>query len=413
MRMYALGKYIQLFFFPYSLTSSYFYNDFPFVTFFEMRSLLSLSFYLIMIIGIIKYFRSKNVLVFSGLYYLITLSVYAHIFVLVDIVGERFLFIPSLGLCILCTELFHRKSNFEFPFHHNLKMISLLSVIIILLSTKTITRNNAWKSNLTLARTDLKTSPQSHMLHAMMGMELFERAGHDQDKLKATIPYFTKALELNPHRYEAWSQFGRVYLRLGNLSKAQELFKKATELSPGYLIPKVLNAKIYNQKRQPGKALAILTPLEKNIEDPGEMMVFQLEVADAHNQLAHYDQAALAFKKTIQAAHDARKTDRLDALHYNLAVTYLKQNALEQALESYEKSIKINPKFANAYDGMGSILFQKKSYDKAIQYSKKALELNPRLLGPYKNLINYYNQVGDTQASKHYSEKLKWIMPSP
>jgi len=62
---------------------------------------------------------------------------------------------------------------------------------------------------------------------------------------------------------------------------------------------------------------------------------------------------------------------------------------------------------------MGSILFQKKSYDKAIQYSKKALELNPRLLGPYKNLIKYYNQVGDTQASKHYSEKLKWIMPSP
>ena len=66
-----------------------------------------------------------------------------------------------------------------------------------------------------------------------------------------------------------------------------------------------------------------------------------------------------------------------EAYLYNslgLVLTYL--NRLDEALENFNKGLKIDPNYALIYNNMGTIFFNKKEYYKAETFYKKSCKFN-------------------------------------
>jgi tetratricopeptide (TPR) repeat protein len=72
----------------------------------------------------------------------------------------------------------------------------------------------------------------------------------------------------------------------------------------------------------------------------------------------------------------------------------------DKAIENYSKAIKINPKFAKAYNNRGIAYIWKKNYDLAIADFNKAIELDPNNGKVYNNRAIVYSYQGKTDKAR-------------
>ena len=78
-------------------------------------------------------------------------------------------------------------------------------------------------------------------------------------------------------------------------------------------------------------------------------------------------------------------------LLYNiLGLILTDQNRIQDAINCYEKGIKIDPKYSMIYNNLGTIYKSKKDYKKAESYFKKSIKLNQKIPEPQNNLGNLY-----------------------
>jgi tetratricopeptide (TPR) repeat protein len=85
-----------------------------------------------------------------------------------------------------------------------------------------------------------------------------------------------------------------------------------------------------------------------------------------------------------------------------------KYNSVEkadQAIENYSKAIKINPKFAKAYNNRGIAYIWKKQYDLAIADLSKAIELDPKNGKAYNNRAVVYSYQGEADKARQDLQK--------
>ncbi len=92
--------------------------------------------------------------------------------------GERFLFFASAGFCLiigLAVEKWILRAALTMPsFLKNKLAIAVLLPVCLIFSGLTIARNNDWKDNYTLFKTDLANSPNDSRLYFYVGDELVE-----------------------------------------------------------------------------------------------------------------------------------------------------------------------------------------------------------------------------------------------
>ena len=67
-------------------------------------------------------------------------------------------------------------------------------------------------------------------------------------------------------------------------------------------------------------------------------------------------------------------------------IAYQQLLDLDNARRYYEKAVKLNPKYAEAVNNLGTVFFAKKSYRRAIEQYKKALRLHPDSSSVLSNL---------------------------
>jgi tetratricopeptide (TPR) repeat protein len=74
-------------------------------------------------------------------------------------------------------------------------------------------------------------------------------------------------------------------------------------------------------------------------------------------------------------------------------MAYDKEGQYDQAILDYNKALKINPRYAEAYNNRGVIYRKKGQFDRAISDYNKALEINPRFAESYYGRgVCYYSQ---------------------
>ncbi len=383
--LFLLLKYELLLLFPHPLTYNY---DFAQIALKEMTNplvIVSLLFHAGIALYALMGIKTKSVLSFAILFYLITISPVSNIFLIIGTsFAERLLYIPSLGFCIALTYLLIKVSkaeSYNLPQLNVKKLISaypvLLSVIVIttLYSFKTITRNTDWKDNVALFGNDLKysdksTTAQYHWGNALLST-LYEA---ETDSLKRSqyvdqaITAYQRAIEIYPAYADAYLHLGDAYSKKNKAADAIPYFVEYNKLmnnsSPVAL--KYLGG-LYDKIGQFDDALNTYKTLIAVNTDPEALYFIGL----LYNKKQEYAQAIPYLDSCLQYT-----PDYLPALkHKAIAHVNLKQN--EEAIATCERILKLDPNYVKAYTYLGFAYSNMLNYPKAIEYLEKALSLAP------------------------------------
>lgn len=241
--LFTLGKYVQLLIFPHPLTHDYYPRQIDIMQFGDWQVLLSLLLYLGIGIYALLRLPKKDPVSFGILYFLITLSIVSNIvFPIGTNMSERFLFMPSVGFCLVVAVLLWRLANLKNPvqFRQLYPALSIVAVVAVLYSIKTVVRNTVWKDNFTLFTTDIHNSPNSAKLRNAMGGELSTQAIKTENEaqraamLQEAEGHLLEAIRIHP-------TYKNAYLLLGNVNNYQKdyeesikYYQEALRIDPNY-----------------------------------------------------------------------------------------------------------------------------------------------------------------------------------
>jgi tetratricopeptide (TPR) repeat protein len=252
--IYIMGVYLYKFIIPYPLISDASYNTFPPVELSSWKFLVPF----VLLIGAAVYavmnFKKKDPISFSIIYFFITVSIVSNVIILIGTnYGERLMFVPSLGFCLivatLISKIFKNESSekiytsLQAFINGNKKPVISVGVIVFLFAFPTMARNQVWKDNLSLYSTDVKQVPNS-------AHELFYLANHisnedylegkpDTTVLRAqmeAIGYLDRALKVFPEYSDGYQRRGLIYSHLKNYKQAEEDYKMALKYNPTHPI---------------------------------------------------------------------------------------------------------------------------------------------------------------------------------
>lgn len=367
--------YIGKFLLPYPLT---YYSGFNSI---QMWGPIGISLSaLLVVIGCvfvpIRYFRKNPLFAFGALFFLVTLSVYLHLFrTLADTMADRFLFLPSLGLCMmlvagidwLIKKLGDGKqitSWKEIPF----VVRSGGLAILVLLMGMTFVRNKAWADDLTLVSTDMPHLQDCARAHYYYATELnfaLQNEGWDSKKEAQMIEHYRRSMELSDSIY-----FGRL------------------ELATYFL-----NGKDFEQGIPILEEMIDLFP---STSDP------YYYLGQSYVQREFFDKAVPVLEKCLDLApnsHDAT---------YLLAISYGKTGAYDKGISLAKQGMKEYPNATgNMYQALGYIYFDKGDMTASNQATFKLLEYGHEPYQVYATVIGRYQTLGDSvNALRYYQEAI-------
>lgn len=344
--LFTLGKYIGLLLFPHPLTHDYYPRHIDIMTFGNWRVILSLLAYLGLGVYAILNIRKKSIASFCILYFFITLSIVSNIvFPIGTNMSERFMFMPSLGFCLLIAYLIYHylgKSNAKY-------MIGLASIILLCYGLKTVTRNNVWVNDFTLFTTDVKTSTNSAKVLNAAGGALVtdsakpENASKKAEMLDTAIPYLTRALEIHPNYKNAALLLGNAYFYKGDFDNSIKNYERALSIAPEYSQAITNLAIAYRDGgRQAGEK-------EQNLDKAKRYLQRSIQLVDTdpdayrllgitHGMAGEHPQAIKYFTKVTELLPDNA------GAYVNLGKAYQYYGDDESSRINFQKAVQLDPK---------------------------------------------------------------------
>lgn len=118
------------------------------------------------------------------------------------------------------------------------------------------------------------------------------------------------------------------------------------------------------------------------------------------------------FAEAAAALHQLFVTKKDYALAYfNVGKQLISQDAIDEAINSYQLGLQINPKCVELYLGLGYALEKKNSIKEAIKYYQKALNFHPNDANLYEKIGLLWESLGNGEAAINYWVKLIEIQP--
>lgn len=221
-----IGTYLKLLVFPLHLNADYTFNAIPqSFSIFEPQVAASLIILMLPLITVIYFINTRwKMLSFFLLSLLISMLPIMQIIKYPEIISERTLFIPSLFFCLFLT-YFIKNILFKSKIH----LVILFSVLTLIFSIRTVSRNFDWKDSQRLWEKTVLTSPMSARAHYNLGI-VYAKINRYQD----SIIEFEKSLSINSedivtipdYTTSALLNLGNVYYLKENYQKAIEKYKK-------------------------------------------------------------------------------------------------------------------------------------------------------------------------------------------
>ncbi|PKP22096.1 MAG: hypothetical protein CVU05_05330 [Bacteroidetes bacterium HGW-Bacteroidetes-21] len=230
---------LRLLIFPHPLIFYYGLYQIPDLPVFSWQVLFSAVVHLGIIVFTIVGLRKRKVWALGSAFYLFSIFLFSNLPIEINgIVGERFLFLPSLGFAIAFTALVFGLTRNNL-YVKNLKLMSLnlrviLFIIFLLFSIKTMVRNTSWRDSLTLYKNDIRYASRSVQAHNILAGEMMDCLIMDLNKgcavssktkeIQQIIHYFRKSWLLFPESYRTMNNLGDLYLNFGNNPDSALLF---------------------------------------------------------------------------------------------------------------------------------------------------------------------------------------------
>lgn len=376
------GKYVQLLIAPYPLTVDYYPRQIAIKSFKDISVIFSVLIHLFLIGWALYHIRKKHIIAFGILYYFITFSIVSNFFFPIGTnMAERFMFMPSLGFCIVIASLLY-SLGIKWSGNQDQKgfksIYVFLGALIVIFSALTINRNVDWKDNFTLFSRDVKVSKNSGKIHTDLAAELILKANRIKEEKEAATVYLSaeqKSAALKDTEVERATLFNQSII----------LLKKAIEIHPSFNLAWLQMANAHH----------FLGEMESNTPN--------INLTLLHTALIAYEQA------------DKYKAVGMDTIIPEFKSLCLmdigkvmgeKFGDINTSINFLEKASELDPKNAEVFLLLGTAYSMKQDFEKSIACTQKSLELRPDDRDTKKNLATVWQQYALADATKKSSLQL-------
>lgn len=418
---FTFGKYLQLLLIPHPLTHDYYFNQVPILDWSTWKAIVPL----LVNLGIIAFALwgalKKNVFAYAILYYYITMSIVSNIFFTVGIaMNERFLYLASLGFCLVLAMLVVMITNyFRDKEHINYRQVlntpavfAVLGLILAGYAFKTISRNQDWKDDFTLFKADAINSPNSAKIHNALGGEYLtqsDKPGVD----KATQDLYVKeaervlqrAIDIYPEYMNALLLMGNAKYKLyDSLPEVSYYYRKTLEMKPNYFEGNFNLGCVLLEKNHAAESVPYF---KKAIASKPEKFESYYNLAEAYFKSNQPDSAINVFRKVISMTTDRT---RQAACYYKIGMSYGKvKNDLDNAIINLQKATELDPTSVVYFEDLGVAYGFKQDYQSAIRVLEKAAQISPDYPKIYYNLGITYRQLGQEAKAQEYFNKAQQL----
>jgi protein O-mannosyl-transferase len=324
-----LGYYVKLLFIPHPLIWDYGYNTIPPAGFSDPFVLLSLAVYIFLVLFSLGRLlqKRKDPFAFGILFFLVTILIFANILFPVGTpLAERFLFLPSVGFCLVAALLIEKlAAKGSLTVAAVLKQPTIfvtLTVLCLAYFVIVFNRNREWLNNYTLYSADVKKAPNARTNY-LLGVELvLQIAGREEDTARRRqiwqqgIKYLETALSISPDYMGTENYLGYAYLHTGDYEKAEIHSERAMALEPDNTALMTNLAGIYFEKKEYDKAIRLFNILVN--KKPADAVVYA-NLGMCYGSIGRYDSSIYNFKRSLAINPADRHIYALLAATYQFA----------------------------------------------------------------------------------------------
>ena len=370
--IFILLRYIGLLILPHPLVSDYSYAQIELKHIGNSLVILSVLIHGAAGVYALLKIRKRSMVAFAILFYMITLAPVANIvFLIGSTMAERFLYIPSLGFCILVTLLLGRITNTlsnrggyaslgNFFAKHSL-MLWIVAGLLTLYSIKTYSRSSDWKNNLTLFSKDSRTSDKSSRMHYAYGSSLFASIDSTQQSLEEINNIYTITKSEMEAAIAIYPEYANAYISLGTIYKDRQDYKAAAvSLEKGRLYYPKPNSMLFKNM---GYVYLKNGQYDKSIAALDSFLIMEPPTYEIYNNKGS---ALFGLKKYAEA------------------------------LTVFMKANNLNPNDIEVLKNIGRCYIYLKQYDKAEEYFKRVLAMEPNKSDNYQFLGLTYQLMNDS-----------------
>ena len=280
--VWTLIFYIRKFVFPFVVVPLYLLPS-P-ISIYNYHYLLSICILGLLLIYIFRY-RKNRWLIFAVLFY------FGSIFFLLKyddfetvIVADRYMYLPSLGMCVffgfLCDRILEKFNKRNII----LKRIGYLGLIVLFLAMcfKSSFQTGVWKNSVTLWDCIIRHSFDHSIAYVQRGIGYAELGKYD-----LAVTDFNKALEIDPTQAAAYGGRGAIYTEQGKYALAFEDYNRAIAVDPQYAFAYVKRGIMYSQL---GEYALALKDFDKALEIDPQCIIAHKSRSDVYAILSAYEQ---------------------------------------------------------------------------------------------------------------------------
>ncbi|HPS63310.1 MAG TPA: tetratricopeptide repeat protein, partial [Bacteroidales bacterium] len=356
---YTLWLYLKLLLFPHPLTIDYYPFHIPYIALVDLRALLPIVLYAALsATGFLLFFR-RHPAGFGILFFLIALFPVSNLpFIVGPFMGERFLFIPSVGFAIITgwgVATLAARGSLR-------KMISWTATAVLLLyAGRTVARNFDWRDNFSLYTHDVQVSSNSAVANKGAGHEYLLKADEQSDTAvmrkyaREAVRYLERAQQLNRTETETFL-LGNAYYKCGDYERAIDWYLETLKISRNY-----------------DKALTNIFIAINHLPSPGQKI-------GRMNQL------------------NAMAGERFETFYQKGLVYGKEMGLLDSSIANLQRACRIDSNRAECLSDLGVALAMKGDFPQSAHVLERSLRLNPGDIRTRQNLATTYLRLG--QANK-------------
>jgi len=250
--------------------------------------------------------------------------------------------------------------------------LTVVFVIAAGLGFLTVSRNDDYRSNLSLWTDTATRLPSNRRAYCNIGYSLF-RMG----RAKESIRYYQQALAIDPDYVAAHNNLGISLLQLGDAQDALKHFERSVQLKPNSA-PSHYNL---------GNALARAGKLDDAVRENQEAIRLNGGYRDAYYNLGSI---LVSMGKVSEAVTEYQNALRIDPdyaeAHLNLGNALMLAGRTSDAIDQYESALRIRPGYAEAHSELGVALLVGGRRREAMAQFEEALRIKPDYAEPQNNL---------------------------
>ncbi|MCX7833162.1 MAG: tetratricopeptide repeat protein [Ignavibacteria bacterium] len=382
----TIPVYLKLLFIPINLL--YHYNGViaDAKSLFELPVIISITIIVGFVVFSIFVFKKHNVITFCILFFFVSLLPVMNIVPTMNLMAERFLYMPSFVLSLLVMYLLIKTYHWKYF----KGIVVIIFITILLLSYLTYKRNFDWWNNNSLYATG----------EGIDGTVLLVNSGNiyaNKQNFEEAEKRYKKALEIRDNNVLAHHNLGLIYLIRRDLDSAEYRFKKGISidsLAPdGYF--QLSNLYIYQGRK--AEAIKMLEKLQSIYPDyMGSKQLLE-------------DLKSGKEPPVILPGMSNEIVNKLDEQAYKL----FQEGKYEESIKILQELIEINPAGrTGSYCNIGLNYFKMRKYDKALENYFKALEYDKKNITALSGLGDTYLAKGDIKNAKKYFTMILDLEPT-